>query len=370
MSDELTHIDFTGGRILFIPTGCNQRCSFCMVSEFITDNSVPRDDATTRSQTTSFRKLIEELPPGSEIDFFGAEPTLHGGFLELLRSAVRCGLKCSLATNARMFSNSMYCKQIANVTAGQLTVRTSLLGGTAGTHDKIAGVHGCFSQLGQALINMRDYRIPFHINIVLTRRNIAEIDAMTHLICDSQATKAKLSALINTAANDQELVSFGEVRQAAKRFAELCQKHQMPFEFEKMPLCMAPHFMDSFVFEQAIVSPTTIFADSADGPCAACLVKSVCFGVELHALERFGSADLDPIKCIPERLITDTESILNGTVVPSTYRINFARVDEQSLNATNGLRLLAYKQECRRRQGELFIQWRAQIPIESEAMLL
>ena len=246
-----SHLDFPGGRMLLIPTGCNSRCTFCMVDEFIETNDHhgrPRGEGPL----AELRALVEELPPGHLVDFFGAEPTLHGSFFALLQAAAERGLGDHVGDQ-----------------------RQSLL---------VGGLHPSGRRLGAAAPTGADQHSRRHRRGPrrhLPRARQLRPDAQGRPRPGGRGLRGPLqhgpharerppgsghrargdrargevdevSGLVDLERNAGSFVPYDETANAVEAFCSVCEQRQVPYEIEKLPLCVAPRRMHHFVFEQGI----------------------------------------------------------------------------------------------------------------------
>jgi MoaA/NifB/PqqE/SkfB family radical SAM enzyme len=352
-----THLDFPGGRILLIPTGCNNRCSFCMVDEFIETNDHhgrPRGEAPLSAE---LRALIEELPRGHRIDFFGAEPTLHESFFALLQAAAERGLRITLATNGRVFSSPAYTRRVAALaTPDQMQVRTSILGSTAEVHDAISGSRGSFDQMLRGVRNLVAGGYDVHFNMVLTRENVHQAEDTARVGIEHGAKSMKISGLIDVARNGGSFVPYEETASAVEAYCRVCEEHGVPYAIEKLPLCVAPRRMHHFVYEQGVYAPDRGVMAGEGQPCRHCVVRNVCYGVEPAFLAAFGTSSLRTVHALPEEVRTPLETILERRADPPFYRVAFARVAEPDLPLAAWAELLRFKQRCEREVGDLCVE--------------
>jgi sulfatase maturation enzyme AslB (radical SAM superfamily) len=352
-----SHLDFPGGRMLLIPTGCNNRCSFCMVDEFIETNDHhgrPRGEAPLSAE---MRALIDELPPGHLVDFFGAEPTLHESFFNLLAAAAERGLEITLATNARVFSSASYTRRVASIAPpGQLVVRTSILGSTAEVHDGIARARGAYDQMLKGVRNLRELGYDVRFNLVLTRENVHQAADVARVGIEHGATSMKISGLIDVDRNRGSFVGYRETAEAVEAFCGVCEQHGVPYEIEKLPLCVAPHRMHHFVFEQGIFPTERGLLTGPGQPCRDCVVRNVCYGVEEAFVTHFGADGLETVRALPEQVRTPLDAILEGRAEPPLYRVAFTSVGDRELPLEAWAELLRFKQRCEGEVGDLCVE--------------
>ena len=115
---------------------CNERCVFCMVADEI-EQSADLDYLAAADRITS-------QPAGTQIEFFGGEPTIYPRFLDLLTVARQHGYYCSVATNMRIFHSEAFTRRVASLDASQIYMRTSIYGDSVELHDRYTATRGSY----------------------------------------------------------------------------------------------------------------------------------------------------------------------------------------------------------------------------------
>lgn len=151
---------------------CNLQCVHCLSS------SGRRDPAEL--STAEAERVIDELAALGVfyVNIGGGEPTLRRDFWHLLSYAVdhRVGVKFS--TNGSRIDRSAACRLAA---ADYVDVQISIDGADAATNDKVRG-EGSFAVALAAMRRLRDAGFEgFKVSTVITRHNIAQLDALQAL---------------------------------------------------------------------------------------------------------------------------------------------------------------------------------------------
>lgn len=107
----------------------------------------------------------------------GGEPTLRRELLGLVREARRMGYtRVKLQTNAMMLAYEDAVRRCRE--AGVTEVNVAIKGATAETHDALTQTPGAFELLVRALGHCRDAGLALEGDVLLYRRNLAELPAM------------------------------------------------------------------------------------------------------------------------------------------------------------------------------------------------
>ena len=169
-------------RILFWESTirCNLGCAHCRRLGVNEDEG--KDLSTVEGQL-----LIEQIAGlGKSQDFVpllifsGGEPLCRGDLFELVGEAKKLGIKSALATNGTLVDEEMT-ERI--VDSGVVKVSVSLDGAAADVHDKFRG-EGSFKKAILGIGCLRERRIPFQINMTLTKHNAEQLEDVCRL-CES-----------------------------------------------------------------------------------------------------------------------------------------------------------------------------------------
>jgi MoaA/NifB/PqqE/SkfB family radical SAM enzyme len=142
---------------------CNLRCSYCRCPEIKTQL------LTTAQWVDTIRGL--GTLGALRIKFQGGEPTLRHDFTELCIEARRAGLLTAAITNGtRMADHPELLDALDEVVF-------SLDAVTPEIHDGLRGA-GTHAQVVRAIGHARDRGLPTFVNMVVNRRNLAEVEPM------------------------------------------------------------------------------------------------------------------------------------------------------------------------------------------------
>lgn len=145
---------------------CNCHCLHCYGAFGLPCES----ELANELSTEEWKRVLEQLKfMGCEaFQFIGGEPLMHPGFSELLRYAVELGMKrIDIFTNAYLLTESL-ADLIAEVGA---SVRVSLYGHNAVSHDHITQHKGSFARLDHSLDLLHERNVPVNIAVVMMREN-------------------------------------------------------------------------------------------------------------------------------------------------------------------------------------------------------
>ena len=166
-----THETPEGAKLIFELTNlCNFSCVHCIRDEEGPKRYLPVEVLERVLQEAKAYRHI------THVAFTGGEPTLHPRFMEIVERVVAHGYTFGLVTNAWNFQ-----KVLPNLLPFQEAMQGltfSIDGTSEATHDTLRRRPGSFRRLVQAMSLCVFHRIPFHINMVVTRTNRDELEAM------------------------------------------------------------------------------------------------------------------------------------------------------------------------------------------------
>lgn len=159
-------------RLIFWETtrACNLLCPHCRAQA---EKKRSPEELTTQEakrflkQAASFSKPI--------IVFSGGEALLREDICELIRYTNQLGLAGALATNASLISLDTAMRLKENKTA---LAAVSIYGWNAQSHDNFCGAPGAFEKTLAGINNLKKAGIPLQINTTITKKNLAELEAM------------------------------------------------------------------------------------------------------------------------------------------------------------------------------------------------
>lgn len=171
-----------GVKLIFELTSlCNFSCTHCIREEgepgFLPVSLVEKVLAETRRYGNI-----------NYVAFTGGEPTLHPEFPRLLELVTGYGYRFGFVTNGWRFVDRTFA-QLAPYRGQLAHVTFSVDGATEQSHDTLRRRKGSFRRLLQAITLCRFQGVGVHVNMVVTRDNRAELEAMallaSRLGCDA-----------------------------------------------------------------------------------------------------------------------------------------------------------------------------------------
>ncbi len=159
--------------------GCNNRCVFCVDSQF--------EQKDLRKNVGATENILRNLKKNKtrQVLFTSGEPTLNPKLLFYIRLAKKSGFeKISLITNGRKLKDKALCRALLGAGLGQIGI--SIHGSNKSTHDKITARPGSFDETLAALKNLSrlkgKYDFELNVHYTITRFNAGDIFKFIKLI--------------------------------------------------------------------------------------------------------------------------------------------------------------------------------------------
>lgn len=165
--------------------GCNLACIHCLSSSGRRD---PRELTTAEALA-----VIDELRAMQVfyVNIGGGEPTIRSDFYELVDHAVHNGVGVKFSTNGSTITPERAARLAAT---DYLDIQISIDGATAETNDAVRG-DGSYAIARRAMDHLAAAGFgPFKISVVITRHNVAELDAL-HALADAYGAQLRLTRL-------------------------------------------------------------------------------------------------------------------------------------------------------------------------------
>ena len=152
---------------------CNLTCAHCRRVE--SDDTVHRDLSTEQAKglIEQLAELGRDQPMMPVLVFSGGEPLCRNDLFKLIRYAKSLGISPALATNGTLI-DATAAGQIHD--SGVVRVSVSLDGATADVHDRLRRLTGSFERAIEGIGYLREAKVPFQINITLTKHNAGQLE--------------------------------------------------------------------------------------------------------------------------------------------------------------------------------------------------
>ncbi|MFH1718946.1 MAG: radical SAM protein [Planctomycetota bacterium] len=157
---------------------CNLTCAHCRRIE--SDEQAHRDMSTAQAKDLigQLAQLGTGQPMMPVLVFSGGEPLCREDLFELIGQARSSGITPALATNGTLIDSAIADKIRSS---GVARVSVSLDGATAEVHDRLRQLEGSFDRAVEGIGHLRDKKVPFQINITLTKYNAGQLEEVYEL---------------------------------------------------------------------------------------------------------------------------------------------------------------------------------------------
>lgn len=305
--------------ILRMTAACNNRCFFCIV-----------DDEIARTHFRPAAELIAQVDaaaPDECIDIFGGEPTIDPSFWAVVERVLSSGRKLTIASNVRAFAKEKLAHRLRDLGGENVIVRTTMMAGEAELHDRLNLAPGAFAQTIRGIRNLAAAGIDVRANMVLLQENLHCITATALAAFEEGVTSFKISGAVRTGKFLGSVPDPAEVRAAVAAAAAVLHMLDLPFKFEKLPLCLAGRDGE-YAWRVQAEDPAMLLASPffrRTGKCARCALAGACPGGEIGALERYGDDWAVPFQEPPRHWTVDLDwrDLSHARL---TDRVRFVRV--------------------------------------------
>jgi len=157
---------------------CNLRCVHCY-GQF---GSPINESSNTKAMTTEdWKRVIREIKEAgcTAIQLIGGEPLCFSNFKEILTYAHAIGMeRIDIFTNGTLINESFL--QLVKET--RASVRVSLYGHDAHTHESVTGVKGSFQKTVTALKLLKEQDVPTTVAVIIMKANQSYIEEIKTFI--------------------------------------------------------------------------------------------------------------------------------------------------------------------------------------------
>jgi radical SAM protein with 4Fe4S-binding SPASM domain len=163
---------------------CNLTCAHCYNFDRGDRGKlrVLKNEAQQELSREEVLNLIDDLAEAQTlyVSFTGGEPTVHPHLLEFIQRARHHKMNVRLKSNGIIADGLL--ERLGAADLGGIDI--SLYGATATSHDAITTRRGSFADTLRTINRLRELEVPTHINFVVSRYSVHEVEAMEALACE------------------------------------------------------------------------------------------------------------------------------------------------------------------------------------------
>jgi pyruvate-formate lyase-activating enzyme len=256
--------------------------------------------ATTVDYSQAEAAIVSQ-PPGTRIEFFGGEPTLHPRFLDFVRLAREHGHSCSMATNGRRLSDEDFVSRLAELGAEEIYVRTSVYGDCAAVHDQYTGVQGSYAETWAGILHCLRRGFLVQVNTVILEKNVERLTAIARRVHQFEVPRIKFGNLVDVELCAPHAVPLSRVSEPLNRAIEVSEDLGLVVTVEKTPICVIAGRIDLVSTERQLGHWPRGFDDQ--GVCGDCLVRSWCDGLDPGYVSVFGYDGIHRLEKVPAKAV-------------------------------------------------------------------
>lgn len=298
--------------VLFTGYACNNNCAFCIDAD---KRAYPQ-----KTTVELLREAVRARNKGAYIlELIGGEATIRPDFARVVAAAKKLGIpQVTCATNGRVFADPAAARRI--VRAGIDAVIFSVHGPDARTHDALTRAPGSFAQLKAGMRNLRALGFKkISGNTTVVKQNLAALPALAKFYVRNKVRNVEFIYVdpnYGGARNDFEglvprisraappmrrALALGRAAgldQWKVRYVPLCHFRDnldQISEINERELFTAEHWAPDFVNRDAIGSRAQV-GRRKPARCRGCKLYSLCEGIWVEYLRRYGDAELRPVK--------------------------------------------------------------------------
>jgi radical SAM protein with 4Fe4S-binding SPASM domain len=228
---------------------CNLACAHCRRID--SDDTAYRDLSTGQAENLieQLAELGKKQPVMPILVFSGGEPLCRHDLFELIGKARSLGIIPVLATNGTLIDSEV-AGRIRD--SGVMRVSVSLDGATAEIHNKLRQLEGSFERAIEGTGHLRDKKVPFQINMTLTKHNAHQLEDVYSLAKSLGAVAVHIFMLVPVGCGqslaDTDMLSAEQYEQKMLEISKLDGLGEL-----QMKVTCGPHY-ERIIRQQGISS--------------------------------------------------------------------------------------------------------------------
>ena len=253
--------------VLFFPPECNNKCIIC-------DYTGPVKGL--QKDFEGYKREINNLAEKhGVVQLYGGEPFLNPDIFRILEHIARFDVECMIWSNTRVFSRKSLAEKISKFRISR--IQTTLFSYNEMVHDYHTGVSGSYSEAVEGIKNLLDVGVPVGATIVVTKKNLNDLEKTVEFLINLGVKKIKISGLVNFGRmlNRPDLIpDFDGVKREIKKVLRIARQPGVLLAFEKLPRCAAME-NSNFIYEQCHKSIMLICPPQKEN-CLNCPLTGEC----------------------------------------------------------------------------------------------
>jgi len=330
-----------------------------MVSSNSNNNSIFFQQEKEEKNDLSLENLKEILEKYrkikfNEVIFTGGEPTLRKDIFEMIKYSKEIGYKfISIKTNGRMFSYQNFAEKM--LSSGLTDSFIYLNGHNSKIHDSITMTKNSFEQTIKGISNLR--KLNHHITIIcfLCKKNYKYLKDILEFLIGLGIRDIQFKFIEGNKKifdNYKKIVpKFSEIEKYLYESAIFAKDNKLRISIEGIPFCLMKDFENLYYNSKIsksikIGNKNNLRRKIKPEICNNCEFNSICDGVPIYYLKKYGNLELKPIRLKMKynkiKKLRDADIVIFPyDIVQSTkrkYKINFL----ESLNINNEICQIDY----------------------------
>ena len=182
-----------------------------------------------------------------KVILIGGEPSIYPDILKIIRKILQSGIKVSMATNGRRFSDYNFSKQAA--LNGLNSVNISVKG--ANEEEYLKNTNACgFSEMLKGYQNLKKCNVNVNLSYVLCNNDYKQFDRFWNMVKENELNNIIFQLYKPSVDDEKDPISLFELADLCKYVYDKIYKDDINFVFEmSIPLCILDNNMLSHMIK-------------------------------------------------------------------------------------------------------------------------
>lgn len=224
---------------MWIGQTCNQRCKFCYYAKILDNKEHPQNGFMSLKKIKEIGRVLVEKYNNNAVDIEGGEPTIYKDVIPMIEYFSEIGLKPTLITNALVLDNMEKLKKINDAGLYDFLISVHALGET---YDELVRVPGASNRQMKAIDNMRELKIPFRFNTVLSADVLDQLMDVAKLAAEKGARAVNFIAYNpfqdQSEERTTEIPSYVDIMKNLTPAIDYLEENEVEVNLRYVPFCV------------------------------------------------------------------------------------------------------------------------------------